>query len=78
MKSWEAWCGTDKLSRKPNPAIDVRPELVLNATEREQTPVDWFESNVCKQQYADYLSILANRKNSINGKLYRSGGAVQG
>ena len=31
-------CGTDKLNYKPQPALDPRPEAVLNATERLQDP----------------------------------------
>ena len=37
----ERMCGSDKQNFKPNPAIDVRNEAVLNATERLQTPYTW-------------------------------------
>jgi hypothetical protein len=37
VPQFEQWCGTAGSSVKPRPDIDVRPEAVLNATERLQT-----------------------------------------
>ena len=50
MPTFERFCGTAGGDAKPVPALDLRPEGTLNATERVQSPYAWFTSQKCKDQ----------------------------
>ncbi|GAB4814282.1 hypothetical protein N2152v2_001328 [Parachlorella kessleri] len=57
VPQFEKWCGTDKLN--------------TIGGERLQAPYDWFVMPQCRQVYKDYLASIVNRRNSINGLLYK-------
>ncbi|PRW57442.1 Transmembrane 9 superfamily member 4 isoform B [Chlorella sorokiniana] len=71
VPKFEQWCSTAGLNTKPRPDLDLRPEPVLNETERLQTPFDWLMSPTCRDQVKAYMSSVVNRRNSITGVLYR-------
>ncbi|GAB4814281.1 hypothetical protein N2152v2_001327 [Parachlorella kessleri] len=70
VPQFEQWCGTSNISYTPVSDIDLRT-WQMNVTDRLQTPIWWYNSTTCRQQYKDYLAGLVNRRNSINGRLYR-------
>lgn len=68
---FEKFCGSDKSNYKPNPAIDLREGNTLNETERIQTPYKWYTDSGCRQYVKNFITKVVNRKNTINGRLYR-------
>jgi hypothetical protein len=62
VPQFEQWCGTAGSSVKPRPDIDVRPEAVLNATERLQTPFEWYNSSKCRQQVGGSAGVQARAR----------------
>lgn len=43
----------------------------LSPGERLQAPLDWLASPACRQQVKEYFSLVAGRRNSVTGVLYR-------
>ncbi|KAI7844213.1 hypothetical protein COHA_002347 [Chlorella ohadii] len=76
VPKFEEWCGTAGLNTKPRPDLDLRPEPVLNETERLQTPYDWLVSSKCRDQVKAYMSSVVNRRNSITGLLFKDDPAI--
>jgi mannan endo-1,4-beta-mannosidase len=58
VQQWEQWCGTSGTNVKPRPDIDLRPEPVLNATERAMTPYVWLTSPKCQDQVKQFFTTL--------------------
>ena len=83
VPQFEKWCGSDSSNFRPFPATDLRTEATLNASERLQTPFQWYTGKTCQDQFQSFLTTLATRKNTINGRVYKddpvifvSGGAA--